>query len=131
MHREDLVTKAFLTSSLIDLKHQQMFHALSSTHDFRSQSEVEKPPKNCKEVQERGNTISRIYNIQPSLSPKPFLVMCDLETEGGGWTYLHNRYDGSQDFYLNWHSYKVGFGNLGGEFWLGLEHLHQLTGMLF
>lgn len=51
-----------------------------------------------------------------------------MDTKDGGWTYIHNRYDGSQDFFLNWHDYKNGFGNIGGEFWLGLEHIHQLTG---
>lgn len=51
-----------------------------------------------------------------------------MDTNGGGWTYIHNRFDGSQDFYQDSHSYKVGFGNLAGEFWLGLEHIYQLTG---
>lgn len=51
-----------------------------------------------------------------------------MTTDGGGWTYIHNRVDGSQDFYQDFESYKSGFGNLAGEFWLGLEYIHQLTG---
>ena len=39
-----------------------------------------------------------------------------------------NRFDGSQDFYLYWDNYKNGFGDFGGEFWLGLDHLHEVTG---
>ncbi|RZC00547.1 techylectin-5B-like, partial [Asbolus verrucosus] len=89
---------------------------------------VEDLPKNCKEVQKRGYNISGIYRIQPELAPRAFMVLCDMSTKEGGWTYIHNRYEGVQDFYLNWHNYKLGFGNLGGEFWLGLEYLHQLTG---
>ncbi|XP_044270109.1 angiopoietin-related protein 1-like [Tribolium madens] len=85
-------------------------------------------PENCLEVLESGKIISGIYTIQPKSSPKPFLVFCDMETRDGGWTYFLNRFDGSVDFYLNWENYKQGFGYLGGEFWLGLQHLHELTG---
>lgn len=56
------------------------------------------------------------------------MVLCDMKTRGGGWTYFLNRFDGTQDFYLNWSEYKNGFGNLAGEFWLGLDNLFELTG---
>lgn len=44
-----------------------------------------------------------------------------METTGGGWTYFLNRFNGSQNFYLDWEDYNQGFGNLIEEFWLGLE----------
>ena len=37
------------------------------------------------------------------------------------------RMNGSQDFYLNWNDYVHGFGNLNGEFWLGLSKIYRLT----
>ncbi|XP_044270107.1 angiopoietin-related protein 1-like [Tribolium madens] len=85
-------------------------------------------PKNCLEVQNSGQTSSGIYKIKPKTSSKVFLVYCDLKTKDGGWTYLLNRLDGTENFNLAWEDYKWGFGNLNGEFWLGLEHLHELTG---
>ena len=37
------------------------------------------------------------------------------------------RESGDQDFYLDWDDYKEGFGDLEGNFWLGLETMYQLT----
>ena len=34
---------------------------------------------------------------------------------------------GAVDFYQDWNNYSTGFGNLSGEFWLGLEKINRLT----
>ena len=50
-----------------------------------------------------------------------------MVTGGGGWIVFQRRVDASVDFYRGWQDYKSGFGDLNGNFWLGLEKLHKLT----
>ena len=82
--------------------------------------------KNCAEVYKSGKKISGVYKINPD-GLGEFEVFCDQKTAGGGWTVFQKRRDGSVDFFRAWEDYKRGFGNLTGEFWLGLDKIHRLT----
>ena len=81
---------------------------------------------NCADLYKAGGRISGVYRINPD-NGGPFDVYCDQKTAGGGWTVIQKRLDGSVDFYRGWADYKQGFGNLNGEFWLGLDKMHRLT----
>ena len=83
-------------------------------------------PKNCLDYYQNGSTTDGVYWVYPD-EEEPFQVLCDMTTDGGGWTTFQRRMDGSVDFYVDWESYKKGFGNLEGEFWLGNDYLHRLT----
>ena len=73
-----------------------------------------------------GDTISGVYKIDPD-GLGEFEVFCDQKTAGGGWTVFQKRSSGAVDFFRPWDDYKRGFGNLNGEFWLGLDKIHRLT----
>eukprot|EP00795_Rhopilema_esculentum_P005157 gene5157-287_t len=80
----------------------------------------------CLSLRKSGQSKSGIYIINPD-NGIAFSVYCDMENEGGGWTVIQRRVDGSIDFYRNWEEYKTGFGDLRSEFWLGNEKIHRLT----
>ena len=83
-------------------------------------------PKNFLEYHQNGSTTDGVYWVYPN-EEEPFQALFDMTTDGGGWTTFQRRMNGSVDFYVDWESYKKGFGNLKGEFWLGNDYLHRLT----
>lgn len=86
---------------------------------------TQKLPEDCQQLFLAGQQSSGIFQVQPSGS-QPFKVYCDMTAEGG-WTVIQRRADGSVDFDQLWDAYKNGFGDLRGDFWLGLEKIHHLV----
>uniref|UniRef100_A0A8C7ZVZ9 Angiopoietin 2b n=1 Tax=Oryzias sinensis TaxID=183150 RepID=A0A8C7ZVZ9_9TELE len=83
--------------------------------------------RDCAEILRSGVKESGVYSIRLHNSTRDVEVFCDMTTEGGGWTVLQHRRNGSVDFHRGWKDYKMGFGEPSGEHWLGNEIIHKLT----
>ena len=89
-------------------------------------SDTQRSLYNCQDAYKSGNSATVILPIY--VSGLDFInVRCDMVTDGGGWIVFQRRVDASVDFYRGWQDYKNGFGDLNGNFWLGLEKLHKLA----
>lgn len=53
-------------------------------------------------------------------------VVCDTESDNGGWIMFQRRVNGDIDFHRNWANYTAGFGDFYTNFWLGLTNLNIL-----
>eukprot|EP00112_Aurelia_sp_Birch-Aquarium-sp1_P020532 Seg5312.1 transcript_id=Seg5312.1/GoldUCD/mRNA.D3Y31 product=Ryncolin-2 protein_id=Seg5312.1/GoldUCD/D3Y31 len=82
--------------------------------------------KDCKEISETESTVSGEYKIWVN-QRAPISVYCDMKTDGGGWTVIQRRVDGSTDFNRGWEEYQRGFGDRNRDFWLGLDAIHAMT----
>ncbi|KAG9270287.1 angiopoietin-related protein 2 [Astyanax mexicanus] len=85
------------------------------------------PWKDCLEALDGGHTNSGMFLVKPENTNKLMQVWCDQRQDPGGWTVIQRRMDGSVNFFRNWETYKQGFGNIDGEYWLGLENIYWLT----
>ncbi|EJW73639.1 hypothetical protein WUBG_15453 [Wuchereria bancrofti] len=82
--------------------------------------------EDCKTLFSQGKTKSGIYQIFLPTVGK-FNVLCDMKTNGGGWTVIQKRQNG-QVYFANrtWNEYENGFGDLTTSFWLGLNKVFFL-----
>ncbi|XP_043095931.1 angiopoietin-related protein 2a [Puntigrus tetrazona] len=96
------------------------------THSF-STDKPSGPFKDCLQALEEGHANSGMYLVKPENTNKLMQVWCDQRHDPGGWTVIQRRMDGSVNFFRNWETYKQGFGNIDGEYWLGLENIYSLT----
>ncbi|KAJ6654663.1 hypothetical protein lerEdw1_006685 [Lerista edwardsae] len=85
-------------------------------------------PQDCAQHLVNGDTLSGIYTISLNgdLSQR-IQVFCDMTMDGGGWIVFQRRQNGLTDFFRKWADYRIGFGNLEDEFWLGLDNMHKIT----
>ncbi|CAK8686728.1 microfibril-associated glycoprotein 4-like isoform X1 [Clavelina lepadiformis] len=73
-------------------------------------------------------TTSSITSCTTSSSNGPHNLTSDVEVYcEDGWTIFQRRIDGKVDFGRRWDDYANGFGQIDGEFWLGLNNIHKMT----
>ncbi|XP_070830789.1 angiopoietin-related protein 3-like [Chaetodon trifascialis] len=94
------------------------------TSSTASSTEMMNLPSDCSELFNRGERVSGVYAIKPS-ETEPFMAYCDMNKDHGT-TVIQRRRDGSVNFDQTWDKYENGFGDLQGEFWLGLRKIHSL-----
>ncbi|XP_037120107.1 fibrinogen C domain-containing protein 1-like [Syngnathus acus] len=82
-------------------------------------------PRDCSDVMATGKSQSGVYSIFSGSDS--FEAYCNMNLDGGGWTVIQRRKDGSVDFFRGWNDYRKGFGDLAGEHWLGLQNIHART----
>ena len=87
--------------------------------------------RDCKEHHNNRERINGLYKIHKNIDGRTIQVYCDQTTDSGGWTVIQKRMDGSENFYRNWTEYKLGFGQLHREHWLGNENIYLLTAQAF
>jgi len=78
----------------------------------------------CKYLLHIGYTTDGVYQLHTS-DTGSFDAYCDMTN--GGWTVFQRRVDATVDFYRGWNEYVAGFGDLTGNLWAGLDHLHVMT----
>ncbi|KAL4216364.1 hypothetical protein ACF0H5_024091 [Mactra antiquata] len=85
--------------------------------------------RDCKDVQDHGlarNTTQEVALV--TINGHPTNIVCDMQTNGGGWTVIMNRQDSSVNFTDETYSnYEAGFGDIRSNFWAGLDKMHYLT----
>uniref|UniRef100_A0AAX7TBA3 Tenascin R (restrictin, janusin) n=1 Tax=Astatotilapia calliptera TaxID=8154 RepID=A0AAX7TBA3_ASTCA len=95
---------------------------------FTTGSRLFATPQNCAQHLLNGETLSGIYTIYINRDPSQGVqVYCDMTTDEGGWIVFQRRQNGLTDFSRKWSDYRVGFGNLEDEFWLGLDNIQKIA----
>ncbi|KYO34499.1 angiopoietin-related protein 4 isoform B [Alligator mississippiensis] len=108
----------------INLK-KSFSHANQSQNASMESAQTQRLPVDCQQLFLEGERSSGLFQIQPP-GAQPFKVHCDMTAEGA-WTVIQRRVDGSVDFDQLWEAYKNGFGDLNGDFWLGLEKIYSIV----
>uniref|UniRef100_A0A8B9UUU4 Fibrinogen C-terminal domain-containing protein n=1 Tax=Anas zonorhyncha TaxID=75864 RepID=A0A8B9UUU4_9AVES len=129
---EKSLLAASANSSLLQRQQLQLLEAVQGLVRLVAQGRASLPGEeqlfqDCAELRRAGFHTSGVYTLHIANLSEPKKVFCDMETDGGGWTVIQLRANGSLSFQRSWREYKQGFGDAAGEHWLGNEAVHLLT----
>lgn len=129
---EKSLLAASANSSLLQRQQLQLLEAVQGLVRLVSQGRALLPRdeqlfQDCSELRQAGFHTSGVYTLHIANLSEPKKVFCDMEMDGGGWTVIQLRANGSLSFQRSWREYKQGFGDVAGEHWLGNEAVHLLT----
>ena len=99
-------------------------HHLAST---KSRSQYYSEFRDCQDWYDYGVRASGVYQVN-WMGRVTMDVRCNMGIDDGGWMTLQRRFNGSLLFHnRTWEGYKKGFGKIQGEFWFGLDLMHEMT----
>nr|BAN92390.1 self-incompatibility-linked fibrinogen-like protein-A [Ciona intestinalis] len=85
----------------------------------------------CNEIYKMGHANSDVYQLWVNQLYRFTFVYCDMDVRAvrnqTGWITIQRRINGEINFDRGWKDYVDGFGNVRGEYWIGLEHIHALS----
>uniref|UniRef100_A0A673L1Z7 Angiopoietin-4-like n=1 Tax=Sinocyclocheilus rhinocerous TaxID=307959 RepID=A0A673L1Z7_9TELE len=124
MALERQLRAASSNNSALQRQHQQL---MKSVHTLIGMVSPTNENLDCAEAYKSGHNTSGVYHIYIRDMTEPTKVFCDMVTSGGGWTVFQRRANGNVNFQKGWKDYKLGFGDLSEEHWLGNEAVHLIT----
>ncbi|XP_035506722.2 fibrinogen-like protein 1 [Scophthalmus maximus] len=123
LREHERLLKGQLQRQELLLQRLQYWDQPADTNQARVNQSQDREYTDCSQLFTSGFKSSGFYRIKSSR------VYCDM-SEGGGWTVIQRRVNGTETFNRSWVEYKDGFGDMNaesGEFWLGNDNLHHIT----
>ncbi|KAK7076184.1 hypothetical protein SK128_014785 [Halocaridina rubra] len=119
--KDELVDKLDVLQQYIESRSRSIDETVSKLRDMS----VNLVAGDCQDLFEMGFNASGVYYLQKFGRQ----VLCDMETDEGGWLVIQRRARVAEqvDFNQSWQEYKSGFGDLESEFWAGNDFLHIFT----
>ncbi|XP_070768994.1 fibrinogen-like protein 1 [Enoplosus armatus] len=126
LREQEKLLKGQLQKQELLLRRLQLPNQPGTTDEAGLDQSQDTESTDCSQLFSSGSNSSGFYKIKPHGSPCPVRVYCDM-SDGGGWTVIQRRINGTERFNRSWAEYKDGFGDMDAEFWLGNDNLHYIT----